>query len=1365
MRRCLGIFLFVRACLFRGVGSYMLFFMILMSGTLTAGNVQREMFFDTYTQADGLPNNHVQYIFQDRYGWMWIGTSQGVSRYDGYEFTNFLSSRNDSSSLKGSLIRIIFEDRKGNLYFGTENGALNRFNRDTETFEKPFDAHPYFSGEVSVNDICQDDDGNLWVATQDNVLIIEPSGNIKKLTDQNNDQSNNGWTNYVRELSFDNTGRLWAGTNSGLYIIDPITKEVESFDLPFADGMTDEIWEIFSDRDGFIWVGTYLNGLFLIDPLTLTTKKVELEPVVDRSETVRAVSMDSFGQFWIGTRGGLYLYKKEMGVVGYYRSDECSNGSLVNNSILDIYHDKKGETWIGTRGGLNLLGKSKQAFRNFSAQPSNNRYLNSSIVYAFWEDADGKLWVGTEDGGVNIYNPETGTYKYLMADSGNPNSLSRNCIKAFQPDSLGNLWIGSFWGGVDILNLESGKITNLSHDPRVPSSLLDDKVMDVELDYQQNIWVASWGGLDRVNPQTYEITHFDHLFGDQVNWVEMDSKHNLWMGTPSEVIVYNIDTEKIYRFNEYARSVYEDSKGRFWVATVNHGLAMYELPTGAIKYYDTSKGLANNQALCILEDSKNNLWVSTTNGLSEFVPETEIIRNYNSKDGLRNNQFSYGAALKRKDGTLVFGGISGFNIFDPAQVQVNNGEVPLVFTDFRILNREVKVADGENAVLKKNINETEELVLDYDQKVITFEFAALNYINSERNLYSYYLEGFDHDWNEPSTQRTATYTNLDPGNYILRIKRVVPGVKLENAELSLPITILPPFWRTTWFRSLVLFIVMLMIFALIQLVLYREKMKNDLVLERLKAKKMHELDMLKLRFFTNISHEIRTPLTLILAPLEKLKNKSIPPEQIDSHVEMMYRNTKQLDRLINQLLDYRKLETGNLKLELSEGDIVRFIDEVVHSFDAYAEEKEIKLSFKSMRKSLMARFDPDKLEKIVNNLLSNAVKFTSKGGSVRVYLSLVFDTDEDVDLNENTGRQFVQITVSDSGPGIAKKNLTRVFNRFFQDNDENRATGTGIGLAYSKELIELHGGKIFVDSKVGKGTKFTVWLPYVSDVAESSTEDNLPLKTAVKEEKSIVPESSAENTPAKILLVVEDNPDVRNLLKSHFSDKYKVVEAGDGKAGWEKTLEIIPDIIISDVLMPDADGYEFCKWVKSDERTSHIPVLLLTALKSRENEIEGLSCGADDYITKPFDLSILETKINNIAEMREALKKRYAGNLRFEPENVKVASPDEKFMKKVMQVAEKNIPNSELDIEKFAAEVGVSRMQLYRKLSALTDMTVKEFIRNVRLKRAVQLLEQKTMTVSEVAYAVGFKDLSHFRKCFKQQYGMSASEYSKNKQG
>ena len=845
-----------------------------------------------------------------------------------------------------------------------------------------------------------------------------------------------------------------------------------------------------------------------------------------------------------------------------------------------------------------------------------------------------------------------------------------------------------------------------------------------------------------------------------MNWIEPDTNGNIWFGGSNEIIVFNSDEKTFKRFAERSRSMFEDSKNRIWITTLDKGIAIYSAAGGPLKYYSETDGLANNQALRIEEDNESNLWISTTNGLSKLDTKRLFFQNFSSKDGLSNNQFCYGASYKTTSGEILFGSVSGFNIFNPSEIVAQNNDVPIVFTDLKIFNKSVPVGMDKKAVLQKSISETNHLNLRFDQNVFTLEFAALNYVNSDKNEYVYILEGFNKSWNEPSKIRSATYTNLDPGDYVLRIKRVVQGVENDKNELKLNITVLPPYNKTKWFLALTVLFILMLIYIIVHFVVTREKIKQQLVLEKVNARKLHEIDMMKLKFFTNISHEIRTPLTLILGPLEKLINKDYSLAETKENLQLMHRNAKNLDKLISQLLDFRKLQTGNLKLNLTEADIVGFVRNIVESFNELAGEKGVYLKFNTLKKSLNAVFDPDKIEKILNNLISNALKFTVQGGTITVNISLIFDS-VDNDFNE-TGKekQFIEIIVKDTGKGIASGNLNKIFQRFFQTDTEDSNPGVGIGLALVKELVSVHKGDIFVTSKQGKGTKFKIRIPYFAKLQEVQTESGIENNDFKLTSPNVMLENELEeNLNSEIMLIVEDNTDVRKFISNHFKSNYKMAEAKNGDEGWQIALEIIPDIIISDVLMPVSDGYELCKRIKNDERTSHIPVILLTALHAREHEIKGLTSGADDFITKPFDLTVLQAKVENLLSIRESLKQKFTGTVILEPKNIVISSPDERFLQKAIEVVENNISDSDLDIETFSEKVGVSRMQLYRKLHALTDMTVKEFIRHIRLKRAAQLLIQQKMNVSEIAYDVGFKDLSHFRKCFKREFGMSASEF------
>lgn len=1313
--------------------------------------------FEHFSQENGLSNNIVQCCYQDLRGYLWFGTSQGLNRFDGYKFTQFLYTPEDSTSLYGNLVRVIFETREGQLLIGTENGGLNLFNRDKEVFSNVLARFqdPRLHTR-SVNDVEEDQSGRLWVATDDGLLLLPHNLSSREVVRFGTEAVSGSAQAFIRVIVFDTSGHLWMGTNAGVYVMDTLKKEAVKFDLPVGDPDHNEIWELTLDADGRIWVGTYDYGIFTINKSHRIEDHILPDPENRRSLTVRSISPDRKGNLWLGTRGGIYIYQHGTGLISTYAHDEREAHSLSGNSVLDIFHDARGDTWIGTRTGINYLVHSKQAFSNFSAMPGDNRFLNNNEIWAFWSDASGKLWIGTEEGGVNIYDPGSRQFRYLVSQPGVKNSLTSNCIKHFMDDGKGNLWIATYRGGINRLNLKSGSLSAFRNDPNNPKSLSDDRVWSLCRDHQNRIWVATTRGLDLYDSENSEF-HPISVFPSNymLNWIREDNKGILWIGGKDTLYQYSHPSGILRKFPEYSRDFLQDRKGRIWIATLTKGLALYDPEKGAIRYFGEKEGLAHNRTVSILEDSAGHLWIGTTKGLSWFDPESLTFRNYTEKDGLQNSQLNYGAAYRLPTGEFAMGGISGFNIFDPLNVRTNDYVPPVVFTGLSIVNRKVEVGNDRRSILSKSISETKEITLPFSKNALTIEFAALDYFNSANNLYTYMLDNFDEEWSYPSINRAATYTNLDPGTYTFRVKSFIPGIKETNNDILLKIKILPPFWKTILFKLALLLLIAGLFYLLVRFLVAREKMKNDLLFERVKARKLHELDMLKLSFFTNISHEIRTPLSLILGPVEKLKNNVLPAEQQKPLLDIIHRNARHLNQLFNQILDMRKLEAGNLKIELVDGELVSFIREIKDQFNHLAKEKEIDYVFNSLARKVDCRFDPEKLEKIINNLLSNAFKFTPKGGKISLNLALVFDPAPEL-LDGDIEKGIIEISVKDSGRGIATEHLDQIFNRFFQSGERSEMPGTGIGLTLVKDLVKLMNGQIFVNSKPGQGSRFTVRLPLIEPCNE------LPDPEA-KSEGGEDPENIPVVVPAsfqeKILLIVEDNPDVRFFIRHHFESFYKVMEAADGQQGWESAVENIPDIILCDVLMPVMNGFDLLKRLKNDENTSHIPVIMLTALGSKEHEMEGLSAGADDYISKPFDLNILQTKMENLLAVRQSLKEKYSGEIVLQPRNVLISSPDERFMRRVIETVEANMADPDLDIEKFAVEVGVSRMQLYRKLHFLTDMTVKEFIRDIRLKRAAQLLHQNKQNVSEIAYAVGFRDLSHFRKCFRQKFGMSASEY------
>ncbi len=1291
--------------------------------------------FDHYSQENGLSNNQVQCAYQDKVGWMWFGTNQGLNRFDGYTFTVFRHNDHNPGSIRGELVRDIFEDSKGTLWVGTEKAGLNRFDRRKEIF-----SHIALRDKAySANSIQEDMQGRIWIGTDAGLYCMDTTGVVRHFAN-NSDNPSSLRSDFVRKILIDRQNNLWIGTEDGLDYMETATGVIRHIHLPDEQYPDDGIWSLCQGNDGTVWVGAYHTGIYIADPNELTIRKLAGYKGDERSMTVRAILQDRQGNYWIGTRGGLYIYHSQTGGIFAFKHDDSNPFSLIQSSIHSMFLDAKGDVWIGTRGGISHWVNEKQSFRYFAARPNDHRYLNNAEIYAFWTAPDGNIWIGTEDGGVNILDRQKNTFQYLTVEN---SGLSTNCIKSFLPFGE-QVWVGTFMKGVNVMDVKQKRVVKqYRHLANDPSSIIDDRVWSMFRDSKGRIWVGTDKGVDRFDQKTGQFIHYKHLFHNKTAWwIDEDAQGDLWIGGEDELVIFNPETDKITRHLEKVRSLCPADSGLYWVAIRGRGIALYDKNKGALQYFTEREGIANNIAWSTLKDEEGYIWVSTANGLSRFDPRSRTFINYYQVDGLQNGQFNYGAFCKLLSGEMIFGGLDGVSMFNPLKIQQNDYVPPVVFTDFRISNQSVPIDSGKNAVLEESITLAQQVRLNYRQNMFTIEFAALNYAKSEKNQYAYRLEGFEDQW--IYGDRTATYTNLDPGKYLFRVRASNCDGLWNNEGAFLIIQVLPPYWKTWWFRTLLFLAVCGAVFAIANFFVGRANLRNELFLEKTKARELHKIDMLKLQFFTNISHDIRTPLTLIIGPVEQLIQDEHTLPETRSRLEPVQRNARLLLRLINQLLDFRKLESGKYELEYSQGDIVRFLQDLVSAFSYMSAEKKIALSFTSNKAEYTTMMDAGKLEKVVNNLLSNAFKFTREGGKIDVLLNV---TDKDI-----------EISVKDTGIGIPAEHVQQIFSRFFRSGNADQMAGTGIGLAIANDFAKLMNGELEVNSEEGVGSTFVFRFPQVQPVEVQVTDlpelenGEIPFETT----------DEMHRLPLKYLLVVDDTVDMRKFICDSFRHEFHVLGASSGKQGFELATKYIPDIIISDLLMPGMSGEELCRKLKKDERTSHIPIILLTAVSSKSSELQGLMAGADDYMTKPFDVNILKAKVDNLLSLRDTLRGKFTQEMILQPTQVTVSSADERFLRRAMEVVEAHIDDPALDIEKFAAEVGVSRMQLYRKFEALTSMTVKEFIRSIRLKRAAQLLEQGNMSISEVAYAVGFSDLAHFRKCFKESFGVTPSDYKKS---
>jgi signal transduction histidine kinase/DNA-binding response OmpR family regulator len=937
-------------------------------------------------------------------------------------------------------------------------------------------------------------------------------------------------------------------------------------------------------------------------------------------------------------------------------------------------------------------------------------------------------------------------------------------------DQSGRLWIGTYYGGLNKFEKQSESFTNYKNIPDDPNSIGSNTISWFFLDRSGTFWIGTYsGGLFSLEPNEDKFLHYN----------------------------FSNDPKKIFPSN--ITSLYEDNSKILWFGTGGQGLFKFNRANGKTKIYTIEDGSPSNYIAGILEDNSGNLWLSSDKGLSKFNPTTEYFRHYDVEDGLQGNEFEESAYCKSLTGELIFGGKNGFNIFYPDSIKDNTHIPPVFITDFYLFNKPVQIGYdslSDRIILSKSLIESEEIELNFDDKVFSFEFAALDFHAPNKNKYAYIMEGFDKDWTYiDANYRLVTYTNLDPGEYTFRVRGSNNDGIWNEAGTSIKIIILPPWWQTNWAYLIYILLIGSIIYFTWKAQLKRIRTKHEYEMSRFEAQKLHEVDELKSRFFTNISHEFRTPLTLILGPVKTMIEK-LNEGKMKDDLGMVHRNANKLLELVNQLLDISKLESGNMKLQTIPLNMIPLLKALVLSFTSYAERKRITLKFNSFEDELIVYIDKDKIEKIITNILSNAFKFTPDGGRIEVNVSLPKPKTppkegtstsslsppgrgtEEVGHKTETPIRFVEISISDTGVGIPKEKISKIFDRFYQvDGSHTREQeGTGIGLSLTKELVELHKGKIEVKSEEGKGTTFTVSIPLGKEHLDS--EEIIEIEKKYEKEKAAAEygEDFEKKNEHKVdieffgkesfplLLIVEDNLDVRNYIKDNLKREYRILEAVDGEDGWNKSVESAeggPDLIVSDVMMPRMDGFKFCEKLKTDERTSHIPLILLTAKAAKEDKLEGYETGADEYIMKPFEPDELRARIKNLIEQRKRLHEHFRRKGMFDTETSNITSIDKKFLQKIYDVITQHISDSSFGVEALADSIAVSRSVLHKKLVSLTGEPPVELIRRIRLNRAVELIEKKFGNLSEIALEVGFTNPAYFSDCFRKHFGVSPSQYER----
>jgi len=1337
-------------------------------------------------------------VFQDSLGFLWIGTEVGLYRYDGYRFRQYTIALNDSSAISDLWVTDIDEDHRGNLWIGTYGGDLNHYDQRTGRFV-------HFA-HMDVWTIVTDDDGSVWLGTKDRGvmnLVLDSQGTPHCRVYDCSDTASPGppsSDNFVLALHKDRQGYIWAGTIlGGLKRLDPRTGDIRHFRHDPGNPLSlshNTVSSICEDESGNLWIGTGFvgvpdgGGINLFDPRTERFHHLrhdDSNPASLPSDRIGSLLIDHEGTLWVGTLdaglASIPLRGLSVGKEPSFTTYEALRWEIVTS----LFEDRWGNLWISTFGSLLYkYDRHQSPFIHYRWRAGNLSSMSSTGVQSVFFDRSGNLWFGLASTGLDKYDFRSGLFTHFQRRPGDPHSISADCINGICEDESGYLWLATQGGGLNRLDPRKGTVERLSKNERDPFGLESDFVKAILMRRTGDIWVASQDqGLQLYDRARNRFSKID-IHSKNTKKVEIGSLFEdqwglLWVGTLGDGVfrVYMenarcVDVKHYLRtpgnrnglsYNlvcDVIRPVIMDTNA-VWIATA-FGLNRLDLTTDTIAHFLAGDGLASDYVLKVLEDAQGNIWCATTEGISMYDVRGGHITSYGTSEGLPFTDFggSRQNAARGPDGQLVFSGASGSVGFYPDQLRRNRHVPPVCFTDIKTFHQSLR--------LETAIQFVSHITLPYSQNAISFDFAALNFTSPEKNQYAYKLEGIQDEWIYCGTERSASFTNLTPGEYIFRVKGSNNHGVWNEEGVSMAITIIPPWWRSSWAYAGYALLLLATLAGLWRLQNRRLRYQHELELRRVETEKMKELDSMKSHFFANISHEFRTPLTLILGPVSQMLART--RNELDRHdLRIMERSARRLQRLIDQLLDLARIEAGRLKLQARRVELVRFMNRVVATFESHATLRRIDLSFFAGSDRIEVYLDPEKFENVIYNLLANAFKYTPDGGDVRVSVSLrAAELRKEGDPAE-VGH--VEIAVSDTGIGIPPESLERIFSRFYQVEDATARElgGSGIGLALVKELVDLHRGSISVESHVQKGSTFRILLPLGRDhlrsdeIVESGAEPEVEEGLSREASEGSLPQSGVVKAVRKsgarykaTVLVVEDNPDMRAYLTGSLRADYCVDGVTDGEEGLQRAVDEIPDLVISDVMMPRMDGFELCRRLKNDERTSHIPVILLTARATSKDRVDGLQWGADDYLVKPFDLGELNARVGNLIALRRRLRERFSREWRFVPEAAPVVSLDDAFLQKCLSTVQRHLGDDQFGVEHLAREVGFSVSQLERKLIAIAGQHPNEFIRAIRLERARQLLERRAATVSEAAFEVGFNSLSHFAQSYRRKFGFSPSD-------
>ncbi|WP_337966149.1 two-component regulator propeller domain-containing protein [uncultured Flavobacterium sp.] len=1305
--------------------------------------------------SDGLSNNSVTTIFQDSDGYLWFGTYDGLNRYDGYNFKVYRNRINDKNSLLFNTIYDIEGDSRNNIWVGGTNGICI-YNKTNATF-RPVEYVVSNKKPQYLKDII-----HQTSAISHNMVLV---------ASQN-----------LGLLSFEN------GSLVGKHIPLKAKENKANIDNYDAIAIQDD------KKKAHSWVYVRNVGVCSFD-----YKTKNLNVVFPLSIEVKAMKRTFDGNLWLGTDEGLFLFNTQSGTLS-------ENYFMSKCSVTDILVDKKKDVWITTDGcGIyKVIGTNKKAISSNTVK--DNNLVKSNSVWSLYEDKTGNKWFGTLRGGISMLS---NTPKYFKNIRYNSNDPAENFILSFCEDEKNNLWVGTDGAGLKYWNRKNNTYINYSN--KLSSSFITGIIRD----NNNEIWLSTWaGGVNKINPKTNTVTHYScyNPFTKQTEkniwFVYKDTKSNIWASATNEgsLYLFNKTANNFELFNKSitnlqcltqtsdgklwggnytslfsiekatkkinkitignpVRCIHEDKDKNLWLGTQEGGLLLFDRKTNTFKRLTTDDGLPSNTILRLLEDKEGNLWMSTYNGICRFDKKQKTFRNFSVNDGLQSNQFSFNAGIKLSTGEFLFGGINGFNIFFPEAIKGYNQQNNLLLTDFYVNNQPIE-ENKTDLISEWDSNKVKVVNLPFDQTTLSLEFVALDYNNADKINYAYFLEGWDEQWNFVGQARKANYSRLPEGKYTFKVKTTNFKGGWNKDESLIIINVLPPWYRTWWAYALYLLAGIASIFAYLEYHKNKEKLKYKVKIAELESKKEKEIAEKQSSMFTYISHEFRTPLSLIINPLKKaVQKESVQNGSSGSDLAIAHRNARRLLSLVDQLLLFRKAENDADSLRLSTINVNNLCNEVYQCFVNQAKEKSIHYNFNIPDHEIEIIGDYEKIEISLFNLMSNAFKYTPIGGTINL------------NLNENDREVILEI--ADSGDGIDKKDIDVIFEKFKQINSKvSVGTGFGIGLYIVKYFVDKHKGFVSCSSEIGKGSIFKLTflkgnshfedVEITTEIPQRSQLFNELIVDEIEENNSFSNTSVSENdfqrimlTDKRTVLIIDDNAEIRAYLIKLFSENYIVYSAENGEEGLKLTKKHMPDLVISDITMEEMDGLELCRKIKENPALSHIPVILLTASKNPETHLQGISDGADDYITKPFDDDILVARVESLLRNRSNLRTYFLDSITLKENTQKVPVEYQEILKKCIDIVEANIHKRDFTIKNFALEMGMSHRTLYTKIKIISGQTLNAFIRSVRIRRAAMLMLTEDINITQASAEVGFEDPKYFRQQFVKLFGMTPSEYIK----